>query len=266
MQTSTENTILHYDIVGNNACDPILFVHGFPLVGEMWRPAAERIHGDGWRCILPDLRGHGRSDASAEVTIQAFADDLAHLLENIGETRPVVVCGLSMGGVIAFEFYRRHRDHVRALILCDCRPTPESPAGREERKTAAQHVLEQGSGVLVDQMISSLFAPSADKTLRDYWRKRMAENNPIGVAAALHALGERPDSMPTLPTIAVPTLLVFGGRDVITSPAVGRHMQAAISNARLDIVPNAGHLPPIEQPDIFADALRRFLADLREAV
>ena len=262
MQTTIENVILHYDIVGADSHDPILFLHGFPLAGEMWRATAERIHTDGWRCIIPDLRGHGRSDATAEVSIQAFADDLAGLLENIGESRPVVLCGLSMGGVIAFEFYRRHNERVRALILCDCRATPETETGKAERLDVAHRVLEHGSPVIANEMITTLIAPSQNKPLREYWRDLMSSTNPIGVAAALRALAERPDSTATLAKIDVPTLLVFGARDVITPPDVGRQMQAAIPNARLELIPNAGHLPPIEQTDPYVEVLRQFLSEL----
>ncbi|WP_320046877.1 alpha/beta fold hydrolase [uncultured Ilyobacter sp.] len=265
MQTSTESVILHYDLVGDDSHDPILFVHGFPLAGEMWRPAAERICGDGWRCVLPDLRGHGRSDTTAEASIRAYADDLAHLLDNLGETQPAVVCGLSMGGVITLEFYRRYPHRVRGMVLCDCRATPETPEGRDERRAVAQRVLDEGNGPLAEQMIAKLFAPGADRTLRDYWQERIAATNPIGVITALKALAERPDAVPTLATINVPTLLVFGTRDVISPPEVGRQMQAAIPNSRLDLVSDAGHLPPLEQPDVFADALRRFLAEVRES-
>ena len=104
---------LYYEIHGDGM--PLLLVHGFPLSGELWRPLVSQLARD-YRLIVPDLRGHGRSQASATVTMAEFADDLVALLEAIGESRSVVLVGMSMGGYVSFEFYRRYRERVRALM------------------------------------------------------------------------------------------------------------------------------------------------------
>lgn len=258
MQVRVNGVTLHYEIVGEG--HPLLFVHGFPLSGALWQPTAAQLRG--WRCIIPDLRGHGRSAATPAASIAQFSDDLIALLDAIGETRPVVLCGLSMGGVIAFDFFRRHRGRLRALVLVDCRANAETPEGRRQREELAQAVLRDGSRVAADAMIGKLFAPQAPGSLRTAWHALMSAAPPVGVAAAARALADRPDSGPTLGRIDVPTLLVFGMHDQITPPELARQMHAAIRGSRLELVPGAGHLPPVEQPDHFIQAIRTFLSGL----
>jgi len=258
MQTMIDQVSIHHEVVGDGK--PILFVHGFPLSGLMWRPTVERL--GGWKCVVPDLRGHGQSGASERVTIKRFTDDLVALLDAIGERRPVVVCGLSMGGVVAFDYFRRYRERLRALILTDCRANAETPKGAMQREKLAQAVLRNGSVVAADTMVDKLFARGADAALRRSWHEIMAATPPMGVAAAARALALRPDSRPTLAEIDVPTLLVFGEEDEITPPELARDMHGAIRGSRLAIIPGAGHLPPVEQPDRYADTLQAFLKTL----
>ncbi|MEW6199854.1 MAG: alpha/beta fold hydrolase [Planctomycetota bacterium] len=258
MQARVNGVMLHYELVGDG--EPILFVHGFPLSGVLWKPIAGRL--DGWRCVIPDLRGHGQSEATPATTIEQFSDDLVALLDKIGEQRPVVLCGLSMGGAIAFDFFRRHRARLQALVLVDCRANADTPEGRQQREELAQAVLRDGSGVAADSMIDKLLAPQAPPALRTEWHAIMAATPPVGVAAAARALAQRFDSTVTLGRIDVPTLLVFGEEDRITPPDLARQMFATIPGARLELIPGAGHLPPVEQPERFLRAIRTFLADL----
>ncbi|MCK6456498.1 MAG: alpha/beta fold hydrolase [Phycisphaerae bacterium] len=263
MLTSTTVTIddamLHVDTAGDG--EPVLFIHGFPLTGAMWHPTVERI-ADRWRCIVPDLRGHGRSSSSETVSIARFAEDLAALLDRLREWRPVVLVGLSLGGIIAFEFYRRYRDRVRALVLCNTRANPESPEGVERRETLAGAVRKTGSRAAADAMIEQLFAPAASAGLRATWHRIMCEQSPVGVAATAMALAGRPDSYPTLPRIDCPTLVVAGEEDAITPPATLDEIHRGVRGSRLVVIPQAGHMPPVERPDAFASVLRRFLEGL----
>lgn len=259
MRYKVDGLHLEYSVYGRGA--PLLLIHGFPLSGEIWTETAAGLSGE-WTCIVPDLRGHGRSEASDAAGIETFADDCVALLDHLGERRPVVVCGLSMGGIIALDLFRRHRARTRGLVLVDCRANPESPGGREQRESVAQSVLREGSGVLADQMVDKVFAPDADAALKQRWRERMAATDPRGVAAAARALANRPDSQPLLPQIDVPTLLAFGTEDQITPPDLAHAMHAQIPNARLELIPAAGHLPPVEQPQRFLQAIGGFLHTL----
>jgi 3-oxoadipate enol-lactonase len=128
--TSSSGTRLHYEEAGTGD-NVLLLVHGFPLHSGMWRPQLASPPA-GWRVIAPDLRGFGRSPAvlGEQLTMDAAAEDLAILLEELGVQR-AVVCGLSMGGYIAFAMFRQHPQRVRALVLCDTRAGADSEEVRQ---------------------------------------------------------------------------------------------------------------------------------------
>jgi pimeloyl-ACP methyl ester carboxylesterase len=261
MRAMINGVHLYYEVHGSGR--PILFIHGFPLSGTMWAPLIPFLPSD-FRLIIPDLRGFGQSEATATTTMAQFADDLAALLDTVGPAQPAVLVGLSMGAYIAFEFYRRHRARIAALVLADTRPEPDSLEKVQERLRTAREVSARGSAVLADAMADKLFAPSAPTELRAQWRENMASAPPMGVAAALRAMAARTDSTPLLSRIDVPTLIVVGEHDAITPPAVAEKMREAVKGSRLEIIPGAGHMPPVEAPERFASALRSFLAAVPE--
>lgn len=261
MQHVINGCSLHYAIAGPPTAPSILFIHGFPLSGEMWHTAANHLS-NRWRCIVPDLRGHGRSQATAEASIGLYADDLASLLDALGETRPAVVVGLSMGGMIAFEMLRRHRGRVRALVLCDTRATPEPPEGLAKREAMAQTALREGSAAVADAMLPNLFAKTTPDSVRRTWRDRMAATPRAGIAAAARALAARPDSRPTLPQVDCPTLVLVGDADVLTPPEQLMEIHRGIRGSRFVTIDGAGHVPPVEQPAAFSLALGEFLDGL----
>lgn len=239
----------------------LLFVHGFPLDGTLWRHQAAAF--PGWRTLIPDLRGLGRSDApDLGYSLATYADDLAGLLDAIG-VDDVVLAGLSMGGYIGFEFLRRHRSRVRGLVLIDTRAQADSAEGRKGRETAMTDVREGGAALIADQMLPRLFAPSAPETLRDEVRAMMAAAPVAGILGALAAMRDRPDSTGMLPSlVGLPTLVVVGAEDRMTPPKDAEAMAKAIPGARLAIIPHAGHLAPLEQPEAFNKHLTSFLARL----
>ncbi len=248
---------LHFEMEGSEA--PVLFLHGFPLSGRMWDETVQALRAD-HRCIVPDLRGHGKSEATPTAEMGTYVEDVVALLDAVGERRPVAVVALSMGGYIAFEMVRRYPERVAALALVDTRAGPDSPEGARSRRETAERVLREGSGFVADDMEKKLFARGADPELRRRWRDIMASTPPMGVAAALLAMAERPDSFPTLERLEVPVLIVVGEEDAITPPEEARRMQEACPSAILEIVAGAGHMTPVERPREFIEILRRFLA------
>jgi pimeloyl-ACP methyl ester carboxylesterase len=250
---------LHYEDTGEG--EPVVFLHGYPLSGRLWDEAVREV-GAGFRCIVPDLRGHGESEASERADMARYADDVAELLDALGEARPVVLVGLSMGGYVAFEFIRRHGDRVRALVLVDTRAGPDTTAAAEARRETADRVLREGSGAVADEMAERLFAPGAPRELRSRWREIMAATPPAGVAAALRAMADRPDSFPTLRALRIPVLVVVGEEDALTPPAESERMASAAAGAELEVVKGAGHMTPVERPAELGAILRRFLARL----
>lgn len=259
MKTKINGIDLYYAIHGSG--EPVLFVHGFPLSGRLWEQVVEPLQ-DGYRLIIPDLRGLGRSEVSAEGSIGLFADDLAALIDALEERRPVVVVGLSMGGYIAFEFFRRQGGRVRALVLADTQAQAYTPEAARDREALARRVEKEGSIVAADWLIDKLFGPKASQELRDTWWQIMSSSAPVGVVAALRAMIGRADSRPTLASISVPALVVVGEHDAITPLDDAQTMHRGIVGSRLEVIPGAGHMTPVEQPDRFVRVLREFLDSL----
>jgi 3-oxoadipate enol-lactonase len=244
----------------------VLFVHGFPFDGSMWREALAALPA-GWRGLAPDLRGFGGTSPPGEDAygMERHAADLVGLLDAEGVGR-AVVCGLSMGGYIAFALRRLAPDRVAALILADTRAGPDTEEARRGRYELAQRVLREGRQPVIDGMLPKLLAestPAARPELVERVEAMMRRAAPAAIAAALHGMAERPDATPDLPRIDVPTLVVVGGEDAITPPAEAEKMASLIPGARLELVPGAGHLTPIEQPESFGRAMAEFLGGLR---
>lgn len=245
---------------------PILFVHGFPLDHTMWRHQVGEFVRE-FRCIAPDLRGFGKSSVTeGTVTMAQFADDLAAVLDDLEVTEPVILCGLSMGGYIAFEFVRRHAQRLRALILCDTRAAPDTPEAAANRRKLAEDVVAEGPEAAVKAMLPRLF-PEGLSVREPAWvqelRHVMLASDPFGIAAAARGMAERTDARPLLASIACPTLVLVGEHDAISPPSEMRDMAAAIPGATFRTIPQAGHIAPLENPAAVNAALREFLSGLQ---
>lgn len=242
---------------------PILFVHGFPLDHTMWREQVADLSRD-HRCLVPDLRGFGQSTVTEGcVTMEQFADDLAELLDALAITEPVVLCGLSMGGYIAWQFARRHATRLKGLILSDTRAVPDSPEAAANRLKLAEDVVRVGSELVANAMLPKLLSDRESNRrteLKDDLRRVILGTDPRGLAAASRGMAERADARPWLPEIDCPTLVIVGEQDVISPPAEMSEIAAALSRATFRVIPDAGHLAPLENPQPVNDAIRSFLS------
>jgi len=254
---------LAYGERGRGRETTLLLVHGFPLDRRLWAAQANAFAAVA-RVITPDLRAHGKSEVvPGPFTMEQHADDLAALLDHL-KIRRAVLAGLSMGGYVAFAFWRRHPDRVQGLILADTRAEPDSVAAQAGRDAAMIRVQQSGAAAYADEMLPRLLAPGslANVKIAAPARKMMAEQPVDGIVGALGGLRDRSDSRATLSTITVPTLVVVGEADVITPPTDGQAMAALIPGARLAVIPQAGHLSPLENPRAFNAAVRAFLRSL----
>ncbi len=250
-----------YDDVGSGL--PVVFVHGFPHNRTLWSPQVNALV-DRARCIAPDLRGFGETTAAAPFTMDQYADDIAALMD-VERVDRAVVAGLSMGGYVAFAFWRRHRERVRALVLSDTRAGADSEEGRRKRQEMIALARERGSGAVADSMIGGMVGKSTrDKSpeIGDAAHSMMASAPVDGVVGALQAMMERPDSTPTLATIDVPTLVVVGEEDTLIPVSESRALNAAIRGSRLEVIAGAGHVSNMERPAAFNHVLSEFLGVL----
>jgi 3-oxoadipate enol-lactonase len=244
---------------------PILLVHGFPLDHSMWNEQIEILSAE-HRVIAPDLRCCGESpDATGTVTMEQMADDMIGVLDALGVDEPVVFCGLSMGGYVAWQFWRKYPTRLRALVLCDTRSQGDSTEAAQSRQKMIDHLLRAGTQYVAEAMLPRLFAAATFDKLPDTVariKSKILAARPQSVAAVLRGLMARPDFTGHLPAIQVPTLVMVGDQDAISAPAEMEAMAGAIPGARFKVVPDAGHMPPLENPAVFNAELRRFLAEI----
>jgi 3-oxoadipate enol-lactonase len=254
----------HLRVAQRGSGRPLLLVHGFPLDHSMWNGQLEGLSSS-CRVIAPDLRGFGGSGGEGEpvLRMEQFADDLARLLDAMKIEQPVTFCGLSMGGYVGWQFWSRHRDRLARLILCDTRAVADTQEGARQRLETADRVLREGSGVVAEAMRSKLFAPgtwSEAPELVESTMRVMQGASPQVVAAALRGMAERPDFSPLLAQIDVPTLVVCGEHDAISSPAEMQAMARAIPTGRYAEIAGAGHVAPLEKPAAVNAVLLKFLS------
>jgi len=257
----SDDVEIFYEIRGSGP--PVVLLHPFPCHHEFWNPVAEALDSR-YRLILPDLRGHGDSEiGEGPALMQKHAGDVARVLDAAGVGKAAFV-GCSIGGYILFEFWRRFRERVTSLALCDTRPQSDTADGRANRLKAAAVVLEQGTEPFIESMIPKLLGrttvamrPDLVEGARAMMRKMSAED----ISLVLRGMAERPDSVADLKAINVPTLIVIGEEDVLSTVADGELMRQNIARSELKVVPKAGHYAPWEQPELVGKVLRQFLDD-----
>lgn len=248
-----------YEVLGSGP--PVVLLHPFPALHKFWLPATQALVSR-YRLILPDLRGHGESGiGEGPATMQKHAADLTRILSDAKVDRAAFV-GISIGGYILFEFWRRSRERVAALVLCNTKAPADTPEAKAARLQAAADVTERG----VEPFFASMVQRAIGQTTRDTRPDRvegalrmMRKMSPEGVAQVQRGMAERPDSISTLKTMNVPTLLVTGDEDILTGRAEAELMQRNIPGSEMKIIPRAGHLSPWEQPELVGAALRQFL-------
>jgi pimeloyl-ACP methyl ester carboxylesterase len=252
-----------YDRAGSGP--PVLWLHGYPLSRRIWRPQLEGLP-DAADHIAPDLRGQGDSGgADQPYTLDTLADDAVALLDELGVAGPAVVAGLSMGGYAALALYRRHPQRVAGLILAATRAGADSADGRAGRDRTAALAREKGVDAIVESMLPKMLAPrayTAAPELVDEVRGIMVGATVPGIVQAQLAMKERPDSTVLLEHIACPVLVLHGADDQLIAPAEAEAMHLRLRRSRLQLIPNAGHLPNMEQPASFNAEVRTFLEAL----
>lgn len=243
----------------------LLLIHGYPLDRSIWAHQVATLAG--WRRIAPDLRGLGSSDSPADgYSIAAYADDMARLLDRLRISK-AVVAGLSMGGYVAFEMLRRHRNRVAGLILADTRADADGEEARRGRDEAAALAETKGAAAIAERMIPRLVGRSTQQTqpqVVEKLKEIIGRASVPGLVGALRAMRDRTDSIPLLASIDVPTLVVVGQEDELTPPALAKAMTSAIPSAAMTIIPGSGHVTPLEAPTAVSRVFAEFLEAVRE--
>lgn len=243
---------------------PVLLLHPFPANHEFWLPVAESLS-TRYRTILPDLRGHGESTAGeGPATMAKHAADIARIMDDVDIGRAPLI-GVSIGGYALFEFWRRSRNRVAALGLCNTKAPADGPEARTARLQAADDVLERGTEPFLQSMIPRLLSETTRETrpdLVDGALRMMRQMSPEDIAQVQRGMADRPDSIATLKTVNVPTLLITGDEDLTTGINEAELMHRHIQGSQLRVIPKAAHYSPWEQPEEATRLLRQFLDGL----
>jgi pimeloyl-ACP methyl ester carboxylesterase len=244
----------------------LVLLHAFPIGANLWEPQMRAVPA-GWRLITPDLRGFGGTtemDSLSALSMADFADDVMDLLGELGITH-AVIGGCSMGGYAVFALYQSAPHLFDGMILANTRANADSPEARANRRNMLALVDREGPSGVARDMMPKLLGKTTHETepeIEATIRRLIKQQSPIAIRTAIHRMMHRPDSLPLLPQVAVPTLVVTGEEDEMIPVDESRRIASGISGAQLVIIPRAGHLANIEQPEAFNDAVNAFLKTL----
>jgi 3-oxoadipate enol-lactonase len=245
----------------------LILIHAFPLSADMWLPQLAKVP-QGWRFIAPDIRGFRGAgpafeDAQlANATMDDYAGDVLSLMDHLDLDR-AAIAGLSMGGYVAMALAAQAPHRMSHVILADTRMTADTVEGRAARDTMKANLERSGPSAVADAMIPKLIGETTkaeQPELADAIRHLIQMNRAEGIAGAIDALKSRPDRTETLARVNVPALVICGAEDAITPVADSEAMARTIPGAKLEVIPQAGHMSNLEQPQAFNRALQAFLS------
>ncbi len=251
---------------GGGPGPPVAFSHGLFWDTRLFAPQVAMLS-PARRCIAWDHRGQGRSEVTeAGYDMDTLAADAIALLERL-DAGPVHFVGLSMGGFVAMRVALTRPDLVRSLVLIDTSADAEPPANQPRYRLLRWVAGWFGLAAVVGRLMPILFGPAflADPSRareRDEYRRRLLENDRVGILRAVDGVLGREGVADRLPTLRVPTLVLVGEHDRATPPAKARAIAEAIPGARLVVIPGAGHTSTLEAPDAVNAAITAFLDDV----
>jgi pimeloyl-ACP methyl ester carboxylesterase len=234
----------------------LCLLHAFPVDARMWQPQIEYF-GQALAVVAPNFPGFGGSAAGPETpTMELAADLVRQELDQRGMTR-AVICGSSMGGYVALAFWERFRPRVAGLVFANTRAVADDEHARRERHRLAA-LASTDWEELIERVCANMVRDTAPTALKDAVEAMTREQGAYALAAALHGMAVRRDFTSILPNIDVPTLVITS-RDELIPPDITKEMARLIPGARLATVPEAGHLPNMENPTGFNSLLEEYL-------
>jgi pimeloyl-ACP methyl ester carboxylesterase len=242
---------------------PLVLLHGFPLDSRVWQNQLDGLS-DRYRVVCPDLQGFGKSASTQPFSIDDQAEAVHAHLQQIGAL-PCALGGLSMGGYVALAFAQKYPEQIDGLILVDTKAAGDTPDAKAGRMKMIDLVKKQGAPAVADQMMPRMVAENSIITQPqtvDLLRQIIEACPPRTIENALLAMRDRPDRTDLLPSIADPVLILVGESDAITPVEAAQQMKDGIPHAVLTVIPDAGHMSPMENPKAVNAAIRRFMDEL----
>jgi len=240
----------------------VFLLHGFPLDSRMWQhqlPVLARS----FHVVTVDFRGFGQSTCEGQAfSLSDLAEDVEFVRQHLASEQPIALIGLSMGGYVALEYWHTYSHRLAGLVLSNTKPSADNEEAKAGRQKMAADALQSGTWPAVAPMFGKLLAEKTireDQATANLVQDMMPSVPAKTVAAALRAMAARHDFTDQLARIRVPTLVITGQFDAISSPESNRQWSQALPDARLEIIDEAGHLPPLESPQSYNSALLSFL-------
>jgi pimeloyl-ACP methyl ester carboxylesterase len=240
---------------------PLVLIHAFPMGTGMWRRQVDAITDR--PVVVPALPGFDGHPGIAEPTMDGYARDVLVSLDREGVGR-AVFAGLSLGGYVLFGILRQAPERAAGLILADTRTTLDTPERRGARVRSIEKVRAHGPAAIADEMIPGLLGPRTHERhpeVGEELRRLIESQTADAIADGLTAMMTRPDSADVLTRVRVPTLVIVGSDDTITTVADAERMHAAVPGSRLVVIPEVGHMSNMEAPEPFNGAVEAFLRD-----
>lgn len=263
LSLTMKNFDLSYDDVGEGNI-PIIFLHGFPFDKTMWLGQLDFLKLS-YRLIACDIRGFGVSkDEESPLSMDLFGEDLIRFMDQL-QIDKAVICGLSMGGFIALNAYKKAPSRFEALILCDTQCIADTAEVKKKRYTTIEEIKAKGASEFNEGFIKNVFHKESltdKKELVEQLRGVVFSNSDEIIIHGLEALAERSDTCSVLSEITVPTLIICGREDIVTPLSESEFMHKNIKGSILKVIDKAGHVSNLEQPEAFNTHLSEFLADL----
>jgi pimeloyl-ACP methyl ester carboxylesterase len=246
---------------GDPKNQPIIFVHGFPYDHTMWENQINLLK-ENYFCVAYDVRGLGKSFVGdGQYTMEFFVDDLFTIISELKLHKPVL-CGLSMGGYIALRAVERNQNIFSSLILLDTRSDADDNTGKLKRAAGINQINNEGLEKFTKAFVTNCFAdetPTEQKEMFNSTLSKSYQHNPVGVKGCIIAIMSRTDTTNFLQKINIPTLVICGSFDKLTPPPVMRAMAEKIPGSEFAVVPRAGHMTPLENPESVNDLISGFL-------
>lgn len=240
---------LHYEEHGQGL--PVILIHGYPLDHTIWKPVVTQLKGQG-RLVVPDLRGYGASPSpEGEWSIRELADDLHDLIKHLGVERAILV-GHSMGGYVALAFAHAYPGHTAGLGLIATQAAADTPEKRQSRYIQIEEVKRRGVKAIAEAMAPKITPRPA---LAEALKLLMAKTSLATVVHSLKAMAERPDATEWLTTMDIPAVVIAGTADVLIPIERAQTMAQMLPRGWLVEVPEAGHMPMLESPEVVSKAL-----------
>lgn len=260
-------TIAYFDSApGDGAANVLVLIHAFPLGAGMWEGQFKAVP-PGWRLIAPDLRGFGGSTIDTpddQPAMDDYAADVTAVLQELG-VKSAVVGGCSMGGYAALAVARHAAPLIRGLILIDTRAGADTSQGRANRRSMLALLDREGPSGVARNMMPTLLGKTTQierQEVEPFVRRLIKQQSAEAVRGGITRMMARADAADVIAQLAAPILIIVGEEDTLAPPEEARKMAALNPKAQLVELPRAGHLPNLERPKAFNDALHAFLSQL----